>query len=202
MGAAVMPGGPGCSTPTPLAPPGALAPPGSIYSDSNVPLQVRFSVDESGNVVQPNGSALPTILGSSVRVETTGVFTVFGLRSFTGPGIADLTSIKSGDLQLDQLPGPVDVAFYNTDDCFCPIDPVCITQISPLVISAKSLISGPADVCLVFVGCWQRGINTCFPTAVYWQFPGMSPGGYGFTPAGFAPGGQYGNGQYGGGNGG
>jgi hypothetical protein len=140
-------------------------------------------------VVQPNSllgifvqpaSASPTTLEISCGNT---FFNACGARSFTPAGTNLLTSIVSGFDTRDQLcPGSgIDVAFFQTDDCYCPFYFGCFSNLAPLLmtfdpVDTQSVLE-PLN--MVLVGD-RLEFDGCFPYP-----PGMVPG---LQPAVAAPG--------------
>ena len=158
------------------------------------PTVINYSL--LGVFVQPATSAATTL---EISCGNT-FFNSCGARSFgSAQGRENLlTSIVSGFDTTDQLcPGSgIDVAFFQTDQCFCPFDFGCFSNLAPLLMTFDPIdtqsVLAPLDMVLVgrrleFDGCFP------FPGASYGPMPG--PGGPGMpVPGGGIPGGFGGGG--------
>lgn len=188
------PCGPG-GTPLPYIPPQNLIRPDSIYQSAVIQLGFRATFDEDGNVISTSGSTIGTAIGTAIEISVgySSQFYPCGMRVFTGAGLIQIDQIAgAGGIQI--LPGPVDAAAWNTDDCFSPIDLPCISPFSPLTISARAL-EIPEDTTATatemlsgfLAGYWIRNLTGCSPISTLAQMghgPMMLPSAY---PAGPCP---------------
>jgi hypothetical protein len=128
--------------------------------------------------------ATPATLGSFTLSVTCGnkFFYGCGARSFNDPGQLLVTSIISGFNGLERTCGPdagFDVAFWNTDDCYCPFDWGCFSNLAPLTITFDPLdtLSVLPTLNMIIVGQAINFFNDCWP-----MFPGF-PGTPGLPPS-------------------
>lgn len=86
-----------------------------------------------GIVVQPETTAPVTLEVSCGNTFFNGC----GARTFSPPNTFIITSIVSGFDTRDQLcPGSgIDVAFFDTTDCYCPFDFGCFSNLAPLLLT-------------------------------------------------------------------
>lgn len=167
-GAVCGPGG----SPLPFVPPQSLIGPNALFQSSVIPLGFSACFDCDGNVIQlVNG--VQTAVGSAIEISVgnNSQFYVCGIRTFTGPGLIEITQISGGG-GFNVFPGAVDAAVYNTDDCYCQIDLPCISPFSPLTLAAQALPDDPcasATVCDIeelrgaLFGYWLRNLTGCSP---------------------------------------
>lgn len=148
-------------------------------------------------VVQPN-SLLGVFVQPATAAPTTleiscgnTFFNACGARSFTPAGSILLTSIVSGFDTRDQLcPGSgIDVAFFQTDDCYCPFYFGCFSNLAPLMITFDPIdtqsVLQPLNLILVgdrleFDGCFPYPPGYPTPVSVpgvEWLPPGVPPSG-------------------------
>jgi len=127
--------------------------------------------------------ATPSTLGSFTLSVTCGnkFFYGCGARSFNSPLQLLVTSIISGFNGYERTCGPdagFDVAFWNTDDCYCPFDWGCFSNLAPLTITFDPLdtLSVLPTLDMIIVGKAVNFFNDCWP-----MFPGPG-GGYGVPP--------------------
>ncbi len=137
-----------------------------------------------------NGSLLgiqatPTSFGQFCLSVTCGnkFFYGCGARSFTAPNQLVVTSIISGFNGLERTCGPdagFDVAYWNTDDCYCPYDWGCFSNLAPLTICFDPVdtLSVLPFLNMIIVGNALNFFNDCWPTF---------PPGYGGFPGGVLP---------------
>jgi hypothetical protein len=132
--------------------------------------------------------ATPATLGSFTLSVTCGnkFFYGCGARSFNSPLQLLVTSIISGFNGYERTCGPdagFDVAFWNTDDCYCPFDWGCFSNLAPLTITFDPLdtLSVLPTLDMIIVGKAVNFFNDCWP-----MFPGTPPG-YGGGVAGGPP---------------
>ena len=121
--------------------------------------------------------ATPSTLGSFTLSVTCGnkFFYGCGARSFNSPLQLLVTSIISGFNGYERTCGPdagFDVAYWNTDDCYCPFDWGCFSNLAPLTITFDPLdtLSVLPTLDMIIVGKAVNFFNDCWP-----MFPG--PGG-------------------------
>lgn len=133
--------------------------------------------------------ATPSTLGSFTLSVTCGnkFFYGCGARSFNSPLQLLVTSIISGFNGMERTCGPdagFDVAFWNTDDCYCPFDWGCFSNLAPLTITFDPLdtLSVLPTLDMIIVGKAVNFFNDCWP---------MFPGPWG-TPGGAPPSGPVG----------
>jgi hypothetical protein len=115
------------------------------------------------------------------------------IRTFTGAGNIQIDQISGGG-GITVLPGAVDAAIYNTDDCGCAIDLPCITQFAPITIQARALeipedttATATAELSGALLGYWLRNLTGCSPLSTLPLFgtgPIVPPSAY---PAGPCP---------------
>lgn len=123
--------------------PGAEPAPDGV---ANASFEADIQVQRSGMFgfhmpLQPNSDVLLRVLPVG-----DGLVHMYGLRTFVGPDqvlITDLADMREFEPLIHD--GPIDFAFFNTDDCYCPIDligdknyPILFqlqTQRSPVVLS-------------------------------------------------------------------
>jgi len=136
--------------------------------------------------------ATPTSNGQFCLSVTCGnkFFYGCGARSFTAPNQLVVTSIISGFNGLERTCGPdagFDVAVWNTDDCWCPYDWGCFSNLAPLTICFDPVdtLSVLPFLNMIIVGNALNFFNDCWPTFPpgYGGFPGTPPGVV-FTPPG------------------
>ncbi len=149
----------------------------------------------------PNSNSMPpfTQPGSIIGVQANPTaFTQFclsitcgnkffygcGARSFTPPNQLVVTSVMSGFNGIDRTCGPdagFDVAYWNTDDCYCPFDWGCFSNLAPLTICFDPIdtLSVLPFLNMVIVGNAMNLFNDCWP-----MFPPGYGGGPGGTPGG------------------
>lgn len=86
-----------------------------------------------GVVVQPDTTAPVTLEISCGNTFFNGC----GARAFSPANTFIITSIVSGFDTRDQLcPGSgIDVAFFDTTDCYCPFDFGCFSNLAPLLLT-------------------------------------------------------------------
>lgn len=129
--------------------------------------------------LQPNALLGIFVVPASAQPTTLEIscgntfFSGCGARSFTPSGTNLLTSIISGFDTRDQLcPGSgIDVAFFDTTDCYCPFDWGCFSNLAPLSITFDPIDTQSvlAPLNMIIVG--QRlEFGGCFPFP-----PGMYP---------------------------
>jgi len=129
--------------------------------------------------LQPNA-----LLGVVVQPETLSPVTLeiscgntffngCGARTFSPPNTFILTSIVSGFDTRDQLcPGSgIDVAFFDTTDCYCPFDFGCFSNLAPLLLTFDPVdtLSTIPLFNMIIVGD-RLEFDGCFP----WP-PGLIP---------------------------
>lgn len=157
--------------PLPYIPPPNLIGPNALYQSAIIPLGFRARFDEDGNVISTSGSTIGTAIGTAIEISVgnNSQFHPCGIRIFTGAGLIQLDQIAGGG-GFNVLPGAVDAAVYNTDDCFCPIDLPCISPFSPLTISARALeipedttTTAVQDLSGALFGYWIRNLTGCSP---------------------------------------
>ncbi len=165
---------------------------------------------QNAATVQPN-SLLGIFVTPATAAATTleiscgnTFFNACGARSFTPAGSILLTSIISGFDTRDQLcPGSgIDVAFFQTDFCYCPFQFGCFSNLAPLLITFDPVdtqsVLQPLNMILVgdrmeFDGCFPYppgGVPA--PISIpgtQWVPPGVppaprGPGGVRATPLG------------------
>ena len=162
------------------------------------PTVINYSL--LGVFVQPATSAATTL---EISCGNT-FFNSCGARSFgSAQGRENLlTSIVSGFDTTDQLcPGSgIDVAFFQTDQCFCPFDFGCFSNLAPLLMTFDPIdtqsVLAPLDV--VLVGS-RMSMPGCFPfPGASYGMPGGMPGGGGMPVPGGGGGGMNGVGGPGG----
>jgi hypothetical protein len=164
--------GPWCGGVMPVAPFGAVGMPGPF--------------------VQPQSLlgiiATPSTFGAFTLSITCGnkFFSGCGARSFNDPLQLIVTSIISGFNSLERTCGPdagFDVAYWNTDDCYCPFDFGCFSNLAPLTMTFDPIdtLSVLPTLDMIIVGQALNLFDDCWPT---WPFGG---GGYVGTP-GLPPG--------------
>lgn len=130
--------------------------------------------------------ATPTSFGQFCLSVTCGnkFFYGCGARSFTAPNQLVVTSIISGFNGLERTCGPdagFDVAVWNTDDCWCPYDWGCFSNLAPLTICFDPVdtLSVLPFLNMIIVGNALNFFNDCWPTF---------PPGFGGFPGGPVPG--------------
>ena len=135
--------------------------------------------------------ATPATFGPFTLSVTCGnkFFYGCGARSFNSPLQLLVTSIISGFNGLERTCGPdagFDVAFWNTDDCYCPFDWGCFSNLAPLTITFDPIdtLSVLPTLDVIIVGQAINFFNDCWP-----MFPGVPPGGGGSGYPGGGPGG-------------
>jgi len=130
--------------------------------------------------------ATPSSLGSFTLSVTCGnkFFYGCGARSFNSPLQLLVTSIISGFNGYERTCGPdagFDVAYWNTDDCYCPFDWGCFSNLAPLTITFDPLdtLSVLPTLDMIIVGKAVNFFNDCWP-----MFPGPGPYGGGMVGPG------------------
>ena len=137
--------------------------------------------------------ATPSTLGSFTLSVTCGnkFFYGCGARSFNSPLQLLVTSIISGFNGYERTCGPdagFDVAYWNTDDCYCPFDWGCFSNLAPLTITFDPLdtLSVLPTLDMIIVGKAVNFFNDCWPMfpgpGGGVGYPGGGPGGYTGTP--------------------
>lgn len=138
-----------------------------------------------------------------VRVQEVGAPTVVELATrggaaFYGNGIKTMNeafqviinSLETGSLEYDLIPcDGVDAAYWNTDECYCPMDIGCVTNVSPLTIefSAFGTPSVLPFLNFVMVGTRDSGFQNCgyWPASYPYPLPAPPNGGGGRPPGGW-----------------
>jgi hypothetical protein len=143
--------------------------------------------------------ATPSTFGSFTLSITCGnkFFSGCGARSFNDPLQLIVTSIISGFNGYERTCGPdagFDVAYWNTDDCWCPFDWGCFSNLAPLTITFDPIdtLSVLPTLDMIIVGQALNLFDDCWP----WMppsvpppggFGGAYPGGYAGVPPGLPP---------------
>jgi len=140
----------GCA-PAPAVPPELAVQRGDVYQECFVPIGVAFGVDVDGNIYPADQIGNTTVDAAAFAAPgfqlftRNGIFWAFGFRSFTDPGIVDFESVITGDSDWNHLLGPTDVANWNTDECFCPVNWGCFSITNPLRITARAKVTGEQE---------------------------------------------------------
>ena len=151
-----------------------------------------------GPFVQPQSLlgiiATPSTFGAFTLSITCGnkFFSGCGARSFNDPLQLIVTSIISGFNSLERTCGPdagFDVAYWNTDDCYCPFDFGCFSNLAPLTMTFDPIdtLSVLPTLDMIIVGQALNLFDDCWPT---WPPGGGGvgyPGGYAGLPPGVPP---------------
>lgn len=138
-----------------------------------------------------------SLLGIVVTPLTTGATTLeiccngaiyqgIGGRSFNDPNTYAFNSISSGFSSLNLIcpEGAVDVAFFQTDQCFCPFDFGCFWCGAPLVISFSPITTASTLPPFNFVVVGRKyETNACFPPP-FWGPGAPGPGNFAASPGG------------------
>lgn len=130
-----------------------------------------------------------------VRVQEVGAPTVVELAprggsAFYGAGIKTcneafqviINSLETGSLEYDLIPcDGVDACYWNTDECYCPMDIGCITNVSPLTIefSAFGTPSVLPFLNFIAVGTRDSGWQDCGYYPAFYPQPMPTPPPYG-----------------------
>lgn len=131
--------------------------------------------------------ATPATFGPFTLSITCGnkFFSGCAARSFNDPLQIIVTSIISGFNSLERTCGPdagFDVAYWNTDDCYCPFDFGCFSNLAPLTMTFDPIdtLSVLPTLDMIIVGTALNLFDDCWPT---WPPAG------GFVPPPGIPGG-------------
>jgi len=158
----------GCA-PAPAVPAGLLQQNCDIYQECFVALGLQFGVDQAGGIYPASAiGGIPLTTSNVFEFQLfprNGNFWIFGLKIFTEPNVAEFNVVQTGDSDWNHMLGNVDVATWNTTECFCPVNWGCISITNPLRIQARALTGGGV-VQGVRGACWgiRRSSNgSCGP---------------------------------------
>jgi len=158
----------GCA-PAPAVPAGMLQQNCDIYQECFVALGIQFGVDQNGGIYPASAiGGIPVTTSNVFEFQLfprNGNFWIFGLKIFTDPNVAEFNVVQTGDSDWNHMLGNVDVATWNTTECFCPVNWGCISITNPLRIQARALTGGGV-VQGVRGACWgiRRSSNgSCGP---------------------------------------
>ena len=158
----------GCQ-PAPAVPAGLLQQDCDVYQECFVALGLQFGVDSNGGIYPANQiGGIPATLSNVFEFQLfprNGNFWIFGLKIFTDPNIAEFNVVQTGDSDWNHMLGNVDVATWNTTECFCPVNWGCISITNPLRIQARA-VAGGDTVQGVRGACWgirRSSVGTCGP---------------------------------------
>lgn len=171
----------GCSV-GPTVPQEALVRDGAIYQQCFVPLGIRFGVDNAGNIYDASqigaevGASGVNPIGNVYQLfPRVGTFTIFGVKFFNDPGVAEITAIQASDNDTNQILSPTDTAAWNTDDCFCPVNWGCVSTTSPLRIAARAVTQEQTPTVQAVNGAaWgirTQSFGTCGPYGPAYGMP-------------------------------
>jgi hypothetical protein len=158
----------GCQ-PAPIA--ANLVSPGEVYQECFVPLGIDFGVDQAGNIYPASQIGLaPNLAFAAQQVSIfprNGLFYIFGVKFFSGPGLVELDSSVTGDSDYNHRLGSTDIASWNTVECFCPVNWGCISVSNPLRLQAHALTGTLVQpVTGTAWGIRRSALNACSPFGV------------------------------------
>ena len=142
----------------------------AVFVECFTPLGVAFGCDQSGNIYP--ASAIGSPIGTGAVGNTFSLFTrignywIWGCRSFSPPNNVFLTSVTSGDADTNFLLSDVDLATYNTTDCFCRCDWGCASITNPARFQARASDAAGTLVVGVRFTLWgtrANAMNSCGP---------------------------------------